>query len=207
MRRVLISAVTFGALVTVTTDISARSSAPRFRLVDRTLLCTTVVDPFGDRPVVAAAQPALSTIDEPDRPASAEVYTGKGDRIELLGVARRSRTGTIWQNIGRCRRIKTVIPLSNTGFPGPPVRFGKEYECNAGVRVLVRVRARFAAPTSWVREDFRSPGDPVERGIQAEGRITEAQLAVRTHLTRRPLAFATINAEGETQLFAASRCD
>jgi hypothetical protein len=196
-------------LLAAAADASGRSYV-QFRLVDRTLLCATAADPFGDRSIDVGAAPAFDSINQPNRPATATVLTGEAPTAELVGIATgpfAGRPGGVWINRGRCRRVKVAVPLSSTGLPGPPVRFGKGYDCIVGRRVLVRVRARFASSTTWVRNDYRTPGDPVQLGMKANGRIIEAQLSARTYPTRRPLSFAAINAKRETQLFASPRCD
>jgi hypothetical protein len=186
-------------------EAPARSTA-RFTLVDRTLVCTATVDPLGDRTIGVSASPHVDSINQPNSPARAWVVNGTTPSFFVVAVEDRAaygRAGGVWTHRSRCRRAATRIPLSAKGLPGPAVRWATGGTCRGvGRAVLVRIRARFESPTTWVT--FRAGGQSY---LRAQGRLLEGSVAVRTERTRRPLAFMVMNDKGETRFYASPSCD
>jgi len=184
---------------------SAESTA-RFTVVDRTLLCAAALDPFGARAIDVGTSPHVDSINQPNSPARAAVMSGRSPTFALVVVEDRpayGRGGGIWTHRTRCRLAGTRIPLSARSLPGPAVRWAMGGTCEGvGRRVLVRIRARFEAPTTWVT--LREGGQSF---LRAQGALVEGAVAVRTERTRRPLAFMAMNDKGETRLFASPSCD
>ena len=104
----------------------------------------------------------------------------------------------VYVNARRCSRVRTMVPLSPRGLPGPPVRFSTEGKCSLLGRVLVRVRAVLQSPTSWL------PAAPPYVGARRD--VVEATVAVRRERTRRPLALIQLGRSGTTKLWTAPAC-
>ena len=217
-RRAGLAGIAAAALVVATAVDARPRAAQTFTVVDRTLLCAAARErPLDVREISVTAGPRTES-NEGSRwngSAGASVATGNRPAFPLVsldtgigaGAAFAGRSG-IWINTARCRRVRDSIPLAPRGLPGPPVAFSAGYECRGvGRRVLVRVRARFTAPTRWVPTAFRSPDYPVERGMKTRGRISEASVAVRTERSRRPLSYAALDgATGTSRLYVAAAC-
>ena len=207
------------ALPLIAPSVEARSrTAQTLTVVDRTLRCTAAREtPLDVREISVTASPRTESREGSrwNSPASASVGTGNRPSFPLVAVstgigagAAYARHAGVWVNTRRCRRVRTTIPLAPGRLPGPPLAFGGGHECRGvGRRILVRVRARFTAPTRWVRNDFRSPDYPVERGMKTNGKISEASVAVRTERARRPLSFVALDgAKGTMRFYVAAAC-
>lgn len=176
------------------------------RVVDRTLLCSTVVDPLGRRILAITVSPKSAST---TRAALTLLAVGK-TRSEVLvsvhplytlgpGVAIRS---------GLCRPTRTRVPLSATALPGTPTRFSTSDRCSVSRQILLRVRATLTSWKGWARVPS-NPQEPGKRDLEfARGSPVGMSLAVRTSPAQKPVAFASIDREGRSQLFLASspRC-
>jgi hypothetical protein len=97
----------------------------------------------------------------------------------------------------RCTPTGARIALSQTGLAGLPVHYDKTVNCYLSGRVLVRVRARLAAPTRWGRVDGTYGG--VQR------RVLESWVAVRAERPAAPVAFARMRGSA-TSVWYSERC-
>ncbi|MBA2384960.1 MAG: hypothetical protein H0V68_09925, partial [Actinobacteria bacterium] len=169
------------------------------RIVDRTLICSTVSD-FGERLLRIAITPAMS-LPSGQSPARASIGTGSaGTREVLAGITAgpsfsRPGPGSAYFNKSRCRATAMSVPLTSRGLPSPPVLFDQYLKCRAGARVLVRVRAVLDRRVAW-----RATRDLVE----ARGNSSTAALAVRTE-TGKPIAYFTLES-GKTRLWTVGSC-
>ena len=84
----------------------------------------------------------------------------------------------------RCTRTRANVPLARTGLPGPPVRFQSDVACALAGRILVRARV-----------------------VSEAGRVTRAELAVRTEKSGAPVAYARIDRDGDGVFYSSPRCD
>jgi hypothetical protein len=101
-----------------------------------------------------------------------------------------------------CTPSKARVPLSPQGLNGFPADyFGDEVDCTAPASVLVRVRAVFTSPASFLLD--RSQGEL--RTQRAAGAVREAALAVRT-TSGKPLAYTSASAAGNARLFTGTGC-
>lgn len=176
----------------------ARPAAISATVVDRTFVCTTVSD-FGKRLLrVSMASPmSLAT---GDTPAVASLATGSGGLVQPLaglsaGPGNGRPSGGVYYNKTLCRATAKSVPLTARGLPGPPVPFGQLLKCDAGARVLVRVRAVIDRKVAW---------RTAREILEARGNSSSATLAARTE-TGKPLAFFTF-ASGKTKLWTAGSC-
>jgi hypothetical protein len=99
----------------------------------------------------------------------------------------------------RCTRVRTRLPLLQEERAASPVDFGAGCQLlDAPPRVVVRFRAIMERPTRWAayKRDY----------LMARGNALEAFVAVRTHPTRRPIAFASFARDGSARLFRGPRC-
>jgi hypothetical protein len=177
------------------------------RLIDRTMVCRLT---FGsDVDVVASPRGAPNISGLAFSPSSGFVLVTSGPRGDLLSdlvVAARPGVrsahtrfpAAVYTSSRRCSPSRVLVPLTLSGLPGPPTGFRAEGECTVNGRVLVRVRGLLTAPAEW---------RPVDNAfVGARGRLVEAQIALREHRTRRPLAFVKVGRTGKTQLWTSSRC-
>jgi hypothetical protein len=203
------------------THVPASSAA--VRVVDRTLLCAA--DPIGGglNEVQVRAQAGIRQSARRWRSlASVVVTTGRtGSRTALLDRAfgwagAGAETGGATLGMGDdsylytvhdygsfatsrqlCRADRRRVPLTAKGLDGGPAgQLGDFLECQTPARVLVRLRAVFAAAA------------PVygERGfLKSKGTVREAFVAIRTQ-TGRPIAFAAAFQSGKARLFTAPAC-
>lgn len=176
----------------------AAVAADSSRIVDRTFVCATVSD-FGTRLLRVGM---VSPKSLPDRkvPALASIVTGSAGLTRLLagveaGPASGRPAGGVFYNKNLCRATAKKVPLTARGLPGPPVPFDQSLACEAGARVLVRVRAVLDRKAVW-----RASRDI----LTARGNSSTAALAVRTE-AGKPLSFFTL-ASGKTRLWTAGSC-
>ncbi len=176
-----------------------RVDAAPGRTVDRTLLCSTV-SVFGDRFARVDGSAAKTSV---GFPARASVATGAAGTIESLAGAEEGpssgrTTGNVYFSRKRCRDVRTTVPLTARGLPGPPVRFDQMLRCTSGARVLVRVRAILDRPVRW------RVGGQARDLLLASGNLSSAALAVRTE-AGKPLAFVSIRA-GKLKQYTSGAC-
>ena len=186
-------AVVFGAPL----HAGARPTSTTTIVIDRTWVCSTVSD--GGR-VLRVAMTSPKSLSDRKVPAAASITTGSAGLTQLLagveaGPASGRPTGGVYYNKNLCRATAKSIPLTARGLPGPPVPFDQSLKCNAGARVLVRVRAVLDRKAAW-----RASQDI----LTARGNSSTAAVAVRTE-TGKPLAFFTF-ASGKTKLWTAGGC-
>jgi hypothetical protein len=105
--------------------------------------------------------------------------------------------GTLALNQESCRASSARVPLTARGLDGGLAdAFGDAYDCAAPRRVLVRLRATLAARAPVYRE---------RRFLKTKATVTSAYLAIRTPAGRR-LAFAAVFQSGKARLFTATSC-
>jgi hypothetical protein len=183
---------------TLLAPATASSAETAFRIVDRTFLCTSA----GQR-VTVGATPRLADYD-----TSPATSLSNGAATSSAGVSvgvrtRRTsahRSGAVWLTPRRCQRTKLRVAFTSKGLDGGRSTrpTGEYYRCNAPPKVLVRLRAVFARPTTF-GSDPRAPFLSV-----AKGRIRAASLAIATLRGRKPLFFASVqDATGRARVFVA----
>jgi hypothetical protein len=205
MRRLLL-AVTGAAVLVVSTVLgTGATAAPSARVVDRTFLCKTQ---YGSVEIVASPHGANEL--EGARFISSGYgrvsWGASGDPgSDLVAVAlpglRNGNTrfpAAVYASARRCSASRESVPLTRKSLPGPPTPVRGEADCNVPARVLVRVRAVLARTASWRRLGVVYVG--------TLGPVVQAELAVRDAKTRRPLAFITLNHNGDTKLWSSPDC-
>ena len=186
--------------------VAAASAGTSAQVIDRTLVCTPFATSGGLRDLDVNSAPPYR--DATTRvPAEIFLRSGPYSPSEQL-VAIRARAQTrfgdnpfragVYAHTARCSVTSATIPLSARGLPGPPVVWQKEVDCSVRGRVLVRVRARFESPTAW-----RPAGTPYAGAV---GNVADAELAVRSEKTGKPIAFATLSGGTKTKLWSAAAC-
>ena len=192
--------------------VHAPAVQQRFTLVDRTLICRAAPNTAGMTEIWTGASAAGRDAQGARWNTSAGAGLGTGERpsFSVLNVSTGFHAGEEFRrhagvliNTARCTQTRTTIPLSSRGLSGA---FPRSYECRGvGRRIIVRVRARFVAPTRWSGALAR--GDLTERAQRASGRISEAFVAVRTYPRGRPLSFAAVNGvKGTARVYVALAC-
>lgn len=105
--------------------------------------------------------------------------------------------GTIGVNSRLCRATAVRVSLSGQGLRGGPVGpFDDRWDCAAGRRILVRVRAVLESPSGL--KSFRG-------FLRTTVPVRSATLAVQTQAGKR-LAYAQVLQSGESLLFTAPSC-
>jgi hypothetical protein len=192
--------------------VGGETAATPARIIDRTLLCSTLLQ-AGAREITVYATAAVPGQKEPGGsvtdPSSLkqklpEVSLSTGSFDPTGGLARITAGGRVGRaprtfSIDRehCSPSRTRIPLSARGLDGGAASpFGDSYECFPPRRILVRARAIFRSPTLLRQssEGFWTP-TPVNRGY----------LAARTP-SGKPLVFAEVRESGAARLFVAPGC-
>jgi hypothetical protein len=208
-------ALTLGLTLTTvggtTAGVESQSSPAASRIIDRTLVCTPFALYGGVRDLDVVASPRGDKLLRGTVYAISVGYIGVSSGPDASGsdlVIARSHTQERYQqqpqapgvyvNARRCSRVRTMVPLSPRGLPGPPVRFSTEGKCSLRGRVLVRLRAALQSPTSWL------PAAPPYVGARRE--VVEATVAVRRESTRRPIALIQLGRSGTTKLWTAPAC-
>jgi hypothetical protein len=214
MRRALVVAGLVGAVGWIGADLSggggqATATTPTraaaARIIDRTLLCSTLLQAGVRKIGFGGTAAARGQEDVAGRKQLAEVglTSGSHNPAGLAGIVAGGSvdpargSDTFYINRRYCSPSRTRVPLSARGLVGGAASpFGEGYECFPPRRILVRARAIFRSPTSLRRraESFWTP-TPVERGY----------VAART-LSGKPLVFGEIAESGAARLFAAPRC-
>jgi hypothetical protein len=212
IRRVFTVAAAFlVAAAAATGSGTATSSAPA-RVVDRTFSCA-VARYEGARMLDVVA---VSGYRDPDQPAEWEWQPAAWalDRVgsSLASVTagapplqvRRQRIPMLAVVPAKCRPSEG-IPFSRRGLVGGPasqLQGSDRYECRAGSRVLVRVRAVFRAPTTFTTQRYRGR---VILATPPDAVVREGRLAIRT-LEGKPLVDADVHESGRARLFTAASC-
>jgi hypothetical protein len=195
------------ALLVVSLLPIAGRAAPS-RVVDRTLVCE-VSERAGVRVLELEAKSGGFQEQHPVRleklrtaAASVSLWTGfgfGGNETELVSAAAgKGDAGSV--SIGQtCTPVRRKLPLTSRGLPGGAAsRVETRYECVTPARIVVRVRAVFAAPSSLRR-------DPRTGSLAAQGTVKESYVAART-LRGRPLVFASMTQSRTTRLFMVPSC-
>lgn len=175
------------------------------RVIERTLLCSTLPDALGDRLLTVGASPRSAT----SHLQAGVSAIGDGDHKGLVSANTVTTQGSgLFISASLCRRSRAQIPLSSAGLPGPPTRFATTDKCRASTKVLVRVRAVIANWKGWTRV-ASSPEMPRKLDVDlARGLPREVSIAVRTNPNRRPVAFVSFDQEKRSKSFIANwpRC-
>lgn len=199
----LVGAVAAAALVSVGSGGTAPS-----RIVDRTFVCKLVAyGGIGDLDLDAG--PPLSTRFG-FRSAHLIVRTGTtlpNEDLVLVRSPAQAEVGTntpfpgpagVYAHASRCAATRSQIDLSSKGLSGVPTPYATDLTCSLRGRVLVRVRARLAAPAEWRRA--------YESFLGARGIVENARLAVRGARSGAPLAYMTVDRAGLTRVWSSSGC-
>lgn len=189
-----------GALFAVSVENSAERPA---RIIDRTLACPMSGAGYPDpaRFMSVGVDPFLPAS---DASPNVYVYNGPGDatgvsagiRTGAGGQGNRATTGALGLTPTLCARTNLRISLVSSGRKARPTGpFGELYNCEVPAKVLIRVRAVFKRPVTFIR----NPRYPWLS--EAKGNIATASLAVTT-LRGKPLFFASVNdATGKARIF------
>jgi hypothetical protein len=169
------------------------ASGASTRIVDRTVLCSTVMQ-GGIHLVSIQARGAAGAGATQQGPS---LSASTGFAYDVLASA---STGSVALTGARCVATRARVSLTARRLKGGPVLSWQEYDCEAPRRVLVRIRAVFREPTT-----LESNRELAYERLVANGDVAEAALAVRTQ-AGRPLGFATLAASGKVRLFAAASC-
>jgi hypothetical protein len=170
------------------------AGAPSDRVIDRTHVCSVAIW-GGIRQLGVGASGLDPSAVLPRRGISASSRWIPD--APLAGAT----TESSWLNPNRCTPSTARVPFVSRGLRGGPIGdSNRSFECETPPRVLVRLRAVFAAPTPLAEDRARG-----YRQLVANGQVTEAALAVRT-LSGKPFAFASFSAAGPVRLFVARRC-
>jgi hypothetical protein len=201
---------------------SGLSAAPSARVIDRTMLCSSL--PIGGglyqfevraqegirehgrtwkTLAFAAARSGHVTIG-PAKLENALAWAGAGSVSADTSLEHDTRWpypartyGTLALNQRLCSRSSARVRLTARGLEGgPPGPFGEEYDCPAPRRVLVRLRATVRT------------GEPIYRDrhfVKTRAVLQSAYLAIRTR-SGKQLAFAAVFESGKARLFTAASC-
>jgi hypothetical protein len=184
----------YAATASKTWTSGRAAGAESDRVMDRTQVCSVAIW-GGIRQLGVGAAGLVPTEVVPRRGIGASSPWG-GDAA-LAGAS----TESAWLNPNRCRPSTARVSFTSRGLRGGEIGdTRRSFECETPSRVLVRLRAAFAAPTPLAED--RTSG---HRRLVANGEVTEAALAVRT-LSGRPFAFASFSAAGRVSLFVARGC-
>jgi hypothetical protein len=217
MRRVALLLSVAVALAAVAALHPSAAAPQSGRVIDRTLLCTTIGQAGVRKLTVSALAPVRGQTDpasgEPQL-AGARLHTGPP--TSSSGGGRRAVGGTSlvdadagapvpennWSfSLSRqqCRASRVHVPLSARGLMGGAAdALGDSYECFPPRRVLVRVRAVFRSRTSLRLNS-------VTGHLFTRMPVREVFLAVRTS-SGKPLAYAAASESGKARVFAAPSC-
>lgn len=204
------AAITFGAALLAGVAFLAEpftgADRAKSRIIDRTLLCSTVLF-AGVREVHVSAQAGVREFGSTTRWKSlaiASLWTGSGFSGSSIagataGAPKPEQGSSFWTYRDKCQPLSARIPLAAGPLSGGPAsQFGDQYECAAPRRVLVRIRALFTRPARLrFSSRFRSDSTKVP--------VKEARIAVRTQ-TGQPLAYAEVFDSGKARLFTARSC-
>lgn len=199
--------------------LPSSSSAPR--VLDRTLVCTTVlvggvreikvrghqgIRQSGSewRQLAFAVVSSGTVASAPDSLNNSLAWITAGEPGGHTSVDAPTgwphyphNEGTIAFRRGQCTPSAARVPLAPNRLEGGAASpFGEEIDCSTPRRVLVRVRAVMQAPPVLF-------GNPMFLKTTVPAR--QSYLAVRT-LAGRPLVFASVLASGNAKLYTAPSC-
>jgi hypothetical protein len=195
-------------VVFLAASVTPTGEAAPSRVIDRTLVCK-VSERAGVRVLELSAQSGGFQQTHPvmldklrTAPATMSLWTGfgfGGNEAELVSAAAgEGDAGSV--SIGRsCTSVNRRLPLTARGLAGGAAsRVETRYECVTPARIVVRVRAVFAAPSSLRR-------NPRTGSVTAQGTVKRSYVAART-LRGRPLVFASMRQSRTTRLFMVPSC-
>jgi hypothetical protein len=184
----------YAATASETWTSGAALPAGSGRVIDRTYVCSVAMW-GGIRQLSVGAAGLVPTELVPRRGISASSpWIPDG---ALAGASSES----LWLNPTRCAASPARVPFVSRGLGGGAVgNSRRSFECETPSRVLLRLRAVFAAPTALAEDRTRD-----YRQLVANGEVTEAALAVRT-LSGKRFALASLAASGAVRLFVAPSC-
>lgn len=210
----LVLVLAVGSAATVGAGQRQQATPTVGRIIDRTFRCTLVPLYGGLRELEVTTKPrgSLGNGGRSDDVSPGYISVGSGQasgvfddliwartRLEERGVAPgQPFVPGVYADVRRCRAARVVVPLSNKGLPGPPVRFDQDADCEVRGRVLVRLRAALEAPTPWRRA--QSPYFGARRNV------VEATIALRSERSRRPIALLALDRGGGTRLWVSGGC-
>jgi hypothetical protein len=164
------------------------------RVIDRTHVCSVAM--WGGIRQLSVGAAGLVPTEFAPRPGISASSRWIPDAT-LAGAS----TESVWFNPARCTPSMARAPFVSRGLRGGAIgNSRRSFECETPSRVLLRVRAVFAAPTALAEDRTRG-----YRQLLASGQVNEAALAVRS-LAGKPLAFASFSASGAVRLFVARGC-
>jgi hypothetical protein len=203
---------------------ASQSAAQGSRVVDRTVLCSTVPSGGINEIEIRARAGSRSGRGAWNEPATVKLTTGGVGAFDqsldnavgwviggrptadaqvinpnIVGYPYPVRVwGTFAMNV-RCRPSKARVPLSTKGLPngGRAGPLADTYDCETPRRVLVRMRASFQRATRLSRRQGFL--------LATSETVTEGQLAVRTQ-SGRPIAYGSVAASGKARLFVSGQC-
>ena len=175
------------------------------RLIDRTFVCTTVLQ-AGIRQVrIAASSAATGQKDHLGQQAQPFLQLTTGGTLtdgSLAGMSAGPSTrrwrATLWVGSDRCRSLSRRPALTRAGLRGGPASpFGEEIECESPPIVVVRVRGLFGSPAR-LRQ--------VQSGLLTTSTtLREGSLSIETPNGKR-LIYADVREPMNARLFVARGC-
>lgn len=205
MRRLLLAVTGAGAVLVLSTVLGAGATAAPSALVDRTFLCKTQ---YGSVEIVASPHGANELegarfISSGYGRVSWGASSDPGADLVAVALPGLRNGGTrfpaaVYASARRCSASRASVSLTRKSLPGPPTPVRGEADCTVSAGVLVRARAVLARTANWRRLGVVYVG--------TLGPVVQAELAVRDAKTRRPLAFITLNHNGDTKLWSSPDC-
>jgi hypothetical protein len=202
-------AALFGALALAPTAGSS-GAQPDVRTIDRTFACRLVSKGDGTFDLDLVANPRIRQEWTPGDPfvVPAHLIVSSGvDSLDadlvavraapITGISRVQPAGTFAQ-VRKCRPSRAAVTMSPRGLPYEEPAWGGAVECRAPRRVLVRVRATFAADTAWRKLDANYTG--------GRAAVIDAAVAVRTETKRSLIAYLALRKSKAASLHYSGRC-
>jgi hypothetical protein len=152
------------------------------KVFSRTLVCST-----GDGGPNVGGSPKIE-----GNPISGALFL---ERRYTGGSSTLAYAGTVGALVDKryCALTVNRVPLTRKGLPADAIKFGS-VTCPLG-RVLVRLRYTYVA------------GARPREGVDVNGRLVSAFLAVRSYKTLKPLAFVRLTDSGRKfELYSAASC-
>jgi hypothetical protein len=183
---------------------------PEARTIDRTFSCALVSRGDGTFDLDLVAQPRIRQVWNAGEvhivPAHVLVTSGvdslDADLVavragQMSGISRVLPAGA-YAHSRKCRPSRTSVAMSPRGLPNEGSSWGADVECPAPRRVLVRVRATFAADTTWRKIDANYAG--------GRAPVVDATIAVRTETKRSLVAYLALRTSRSAVLHYSGRC-